>query len=189
MQIWSERHYVCDNTATVIATILNFIKAAQENNKLNAIVANDTKSVPFEYREVGRIRKLTNDRSKFNFTFRYLPLSVQKFRNQIMQPMPLLSTTCINLRRLIVDLSKGWRKADNTISRWLLNELSSCGKKGYLDDTYQIIVTNCIWRLHFDSSPLRNSKLFYSLKRKRYFKFPLKKYLAGITLMVSFEIR
>lgn len=140
---------------------------------MNAIVANDTKSDPFEYREVGRIQKLTNDRSKFNFTFRYLPLSVQKFCNQIMQPMPLLSTTCINLRRLIVDLSKGWKKADNTISRWLLNELSSCGKKGCLDDTYQIIVTNCIWRLHFDSSLLRNSKLFHSFNRKLYLNFPL----------------
>lgn len=37
---------------------------------------------PFKHLEVGRIQKLTNDRSKFNFTIRYLHWS-DKGSNQI----------------------------------------------------------------------------------------------------------
>lgn len=53
-----------------------------------------------------RIQKLTNDRSKFNFTSRYLHGMGQRSRNQIMQPEQCIVTTCIHLRRSIVAVGK-----------------------------------------------------------------------------------
>lgn len=62
-------HVALNNEPTVIATILYFVKGAPE------IIIDRTPLLrmiptgyPLEYREVGRIRKLTNDRSKLNFT-------------------------------------------------------------------------------------------------------------------------
>lgn len=103
---------------------------------------------PFEHLEVGRIQKLTNDRSKFNFTTRYLHRS-DKGSNQIMQPMLPLSSTCINLRHGIVDTSKGSEKMITIVKTHpMVVETNSGVGRRVIDDTYQMIVTNyCIWRL------------------------------------------